>query len=190
MAFAASPRRWAAVEATLDPQRILTDAGERLVTLYATDDPDVIEAAVDMGPVAAIDAAGRLAPGRQRPDAPGAAISASATRTRSSLVDDVAVVDLLTLGKMVPDINLEIVEAGPEPHAITMRVHERGAGITEACGTGACASAWAATSWGLVRRARRRNHRAHGWRRCKGTFARSHERALSHWSVRRSSSVR
>jgi diaminopimelate epimerase len=31
-----------------------------------------------------------------------------------------------------------------------MRVHERGAGITAACGTGACASAWAAREWGLV----------------------------------------
>ena len=31
-----------------------------------------------------------------------------------------------------------------------MRVHERGAGITQACGTGACASAWAAVQWGLV----------------------------------------
>jgi diaminopimelate epimerase len=31
-----------------------------------------------------------------------------------------------------------------------MRVHERGAGITEACGTGACVSAWAASAWGLV----------------------------------------
>jgi diaminopimelate epimerase len=47
-------------------------------------------------------------------------------------------------------VNLEIVEPGDEPHAITMRVHERGAGITEACGTGACASAWAARAWGLV----------------------------------------
>ena len=46
--------------------------------------------------------------------------------------------------------NLEIVEAGPESNAITMRVHERGAGITQACGTGACASAWAANKWGLV----------------------------------------
>ena len=55
-----------------------------------------------------------------------------------------------TEGATVPDINLELVELGPEPHAITMRVHERGAGITEACGTGACASAWAALSWGLV----------------------------------------
>jgi diaminopimelate epimerase len=31
-----------------------------------------------------------------------------------------------------------------------MRVHERGAGITLACGSGACASAYAALSWGLV----------------------------------------
>ena len=31
-----------------------------------------------------------------------------------------------------------------------MRVHERGVGITKACGTGACASAWAASSWGLA----------------------------------------
>ena len=31
-----------------------------------------------------------------------------------------------------------------------MRVHERGAGITEACGTGACASAFAAVRWGLA----------------------------------------
>ncbi|HZY07640.1 MAG TPA: hypothetical protein VFE69_07845, partial [Ilumatobacteraceae bacterium] len=66
------------------------------------------------------------------------------------LVEDVAVVDLLSLGEMVPHINLEVVEAGPEPTAIRMRVHERGAGITAACGTGACASAWAASSWGLV----------------------------------------
>jgi diaminopimelate epimerase len=31
-----------------------------------------------------------------------------------------------------------------------MRVHERGSGITLACGSGACASAYAALSWGLV----------------------------------------
>jgi diaminopimelate epimerase len=31
-----------------------------------------------------------------------------------------------------------------------MRVHERGAGITRACGTGAAAAAWAASRWGLV----------------------------------------
>lgn len=53
-------------------------------------------------------------------------------------------------GRQVPDVNLEIVEPGPEAHGITMRVHERGAGITEACGSGACASAWAAAAWGLA----------------------------------------
>jgi diaminopimelate epimerase len=31
-----------------------------------------------------------------------------------------------------------------------MRVHERGAGITQACGTGAVAAAWAASRWGFV----------------------------------------
>ena len=65
-------------------------------------------------------------------------------------VDDVTAVDLLQLGRQVPGTNLEIVEPGPEPHVIRMRVHERGAGITEACGTGACASAYAARTWGLV----------------------------------------
>ena len=36
------------------------------------------------------------------------------------------------------------------PHAITLRVWERGAGITLACGTGACATAVAAIRLGLV----------------------------------------
>lgn len=65
-------------------------------------------------------------------------------------VEDVRAVNLLELGLKVPQINLEIIEPGPENNAITMRVHERGAGITRACGTGACASAWAAVQWGLV----------------------------------------
>ena len=65
-------------------------------------------------------------------------------------VEDIASVELAKLGVIVPDVNLEIIEPGPEPDAITMRVHERGAGITEACGTGACASAWAAVQWGLL----------------------------------------
>jgi diaminopimelate epimerase len=65
-------------------------------------------------------------------------------------VEDVSIVPLKELGEKVPQINLEIIEPGPEVNAITMRVHERGAGITQACGTGACASAWAAVQWGLV----------------------------------------
>ena len=133
----------------LAPQRILTDAGERLVTLYATEDPDVIEAAVDMGtvsPIAEPDDWHRIEADPLRP------VSHLSVGNPHAVVavDDVLLVDLLALGEKMPDINLELVEAGPEPHAITMRVHERGAGITEACGTGACASAWAAVSWGFV----------------------------------------
>jgi diaminopimelate epimerase len=60
------------------------------------------------------------------------------------------VVDLLSLGVKVAHVNLEIVEPGEHQHGIRMRVHERGAGITEACGTGACASAFAASRWGLA----------------------------------------
>jgi diaminopimelate epimerase len=133
----------------LAPQCILTDAGDRLVTLYATDDADVIEAAVDMGPVESIDAPGNWHRIGTDPLRPVSHLSVGNPHAVVG-VEDVAVVDLLTLGEIVPEINLELVELGPEPHAITMRVHERGAGITEACGTGACASAWAALSWGLV----------------------------------------
>ena len=133
----------------LMPQRILTDAGERLVTLYATEHPDVIEAAVDMGTVASIaepDDWHRIGIDPLRP------VSHLSVGNPHSVVavDDVSLVDLLALGEKLPEINLELVEPGPEPHAITMRVHERGAGITQACGTGACASAWAAVSWGFV----------------------------------------
>jgi diaminopimelate epimerase len=133
----------------LDPQRLVTDAGERIVTLYATEDADVIEAGVDMGPVSSIDEPDGWYLVGTDPLRPVRHLSVGNPHAVVA-VDDVAIVDLLALGGLVPDINLEVVHAGPEPHAITMRVHERGAGITEACGTGACASAWAAIAWGLV----------------------------------------
>jgi len=46
--------------------------------------------------------------------------------------------------------NIEYVEVNGE-HDLTMHVWERGEGITEACGTGACASAVAATLLGYVK---------------------------------------
>lgn len=132
-----------------EPQRILTGAGERVVTLSPTDDPTVIHAAVDMGDVMAIDAPADWHRIGADPMRPVSHVSLGNPHTVVG-VDDVAAVDLLALGQVVPYVNLEIVEPGPEAHAITMRVHERGAGITEACGSGACASAWAARQWGLV----------------------------------------
>ena len=46
-------------------------------------------------------------------------------------------------------INRELIEV-VDQSSIRLRVWERGAGITEACGTGACAAAWAAHRWDLV----------------------------------------
>lgn len=65
-------------------------------------------------------------------------------------VADVAAVDLERLGALIetdplfPDrINVNIVQVDG-PSALTMRTFERGVGLTQACGTGACASAVAA----------------------------------------------
>ncbi|MGF1599020.1 MAG: diaminopimelate epimerase [Acidimicrobiales bacterium] len=71
-----------------------------------------------------------------------------------ALVPAVADVDLATVGPAIesdyPDgVNVEVIELRGRD-SLSLRVWERGAGITEACGTGACAAVWAARTWGLV----------------------------------------
>ena len=139
----------AARRGDLDPLRIATDAGIRTVHLTATEDPATILAAVDMGEVTDLTAPSDWASLGVHPDRPVAHLGLGNPHTVVG-VDDVAAVDLVALGARLPDVNLEVVEPGPERNALTMRVHERGAGITEACGTGAAAAAWAAARWGLV----------------------------------------
>jgi diaminopimelate epimerase len=129
---------------------VSTDVGERAVTARADDSSArTLHASVDMGVV----------DDRREPDG-WAALGCHPDRPVVHLglgnphsvvgVDDVDEADLAALGALVPQVNLEVVAPGPETDAVTMRVHERGAGITEACGTGACASAVAARRWGLV----------------------------------------
>ena len=65
-------------------------------------------------------------------------------------VPDPAAVDLLALGTANPDVNVEVIAPGPEVDSLAFRVHERGAGITMACGTGSVAAAAAAHAWGIV----------------------------------------
>jgi diaminopimelate epimerase len=135
--------------------RILTDAGSREVTFVG--EPTVcgsalgttVDARVEMGEVGEAPEPDGWAALRCHPDRPVAHLDLGNPHSVVG-VDEVAVVDLAELGSKVPQINLEIIEPGPAPDAITMRVHERGAGITEACGTGASAAAYAARSWGLV----------------------------------------
>lgn len=73
-------------------------------------------------------------------------------------VDDVAAVDLAAVGPVLehhtlfPErTNVEIVQV-LSPDRLRMRVWERGAGITQACGTGACATLVAAARRGLSNR--------------------------------------
>lgn len=46
--------------------------------------------------------------------------------------------------------NVELVLAGAGPDLIEMRVIERGVGETSACGSGACAAAYATREWGIT----------------------------------------
>ena len=128
--------------------RLHTDAGVREVTVGEQDSTSVV-ATVDMGEVSTIDAPANWAAIGAHPDRPVVHVSVGNPHTVVG-VDDVDLVDIGQLGRQVPQVNLEIIAPGPGRNAITMRVHERGAGITQACGTGACASAWAALRWGLV----------------------------------------
>jgi len=129
---------------------VMTDAGERRVVVTPqANDPLTVDASVDMGPIGTLVEPSGWATLECDPMRPVMHISVGNPHSVVG-VEDVAVVPLKELGEKVPQINLEIIEPGPEVNAITMRVHERGAGITQACGTGACASAWAAVQWGLV----------------------------------------
>lgn len=129
---------------------VATDAGERRVVVTPqANDPLTVDASVDMGPIGTLQEPTGWATLECDPMRPVMHISVGNPHSVVG-VEDVEIVPLKELGEKVPQINLEIIEPGPEVNAITMRVHERGAGITQACGTGACASAWAAVQWGLV----------------------------------------
>lgn len=131
--------------------RVHTQAGVRGVDVLGPEAAGVLSLSVDMGTVADIAEPENWSAVGCHEDRPVRHVSLGNPHSVVG-VDDVSSVDLESLGKFVPDVNLEIVEPGPEFDAVTMRVHERGAGVTMACGTGACAVAEAAIAWGLVPR--------------------------------------
>jgi diaminopimelate epimerase len=129
--------------------RVDTPGGTRLVDIRPGPSPTTIMASVGLGDAVAIDPPRNWDALGCDPGRPVAHLSLGNPHAVVA-VDDVDDVDLQALGRLVPDVNLEIVAAGPERGSVTMRVHERGAGITEACGTGAGAAAYAAERWGLA----------------------------------------
>ena len=71
-----------------------------------------------------------------------------------ALVDDPDKYDIAHVGATVEadypaGLNVHLVSVEADG-TIELRVWERGAGVTEACGSGACAAGVAATRWGLV----------------------------------------
>jgi diaminopimelate epimerase len=145
--------------------RITTDGGERTVAIEPGPDTTTIVASVDMGP-----ALPGPDPGRPPAPADGSGftpeqLAAKPLRTRSLdlgnphlvlLVEDPSAVVVTAAGPMWEagydaGINVHAVALTPgEADALTMAIWERGAGATEACGTGATAAARAAHDWGLV----------------------------------------
>ena len=137
--------------------RVGTDAGVRTVSVESTDVPDVIQARVDMGPIS---------PGPHLESAEfvdylhnhGLADHFSTADVGNPHlvvgVHDVHQIDVARSGadlcRLAGGINVEFITPRPQGDGIDLRVWERGVGVTEACGTGACAAAHAARQWGLV----------------------------------------
>jgi len=142
---------WDAGWSASDVLRIATDAGIRMVHRIGEGRPGYLRASVDMGPVTVVAAAPEWVAGSVE-----AAAFVDAGNPHLVLLDpDVERVAVGERGPeieaMFPDgVNVEWVWPGPGPGELTMRVWERGAGETEACGTGSCAAVAAATAWGRI----------------------------------------
>lgn len=122
---------------------VATDAGLRRVEVRPTDDARTVDVRVDMGDVT---------------EAPAPDLGIEAKDVLGASVGNPHVVllfasrpqlDAAADGFAMTDRNVEFVLAGPGDGELTMRVVERGVGETLACGTGACAAAWAARRWGI-----------------------------------------
>jgi len=132
---------------------IETDGGVRDVEVFLDRDSDTYGVTVDMG---------QPGPGPDPYDRWGS-LGVAVERQVGvdignphlvAVVPDPEAVDLGAVGPAVeaayPDgINVELIRV-VDRSSISLRVWERGAGLTEACGSGACAAVWAANRWDLV----------------------------------------
>lgn len=128
-----------------------TDTGRRSVVVERTGHPDEVRATVAMGSA--------------RPGPPLPASVSELLVDRHATIDmgnphlvvlvaDPGAVDVVHQGSWLEQqfehgANVEFI-AAPARDELVLHVWERGAGITEACGTGACAAAHVAHAWGLV----------------------------------------
>ena len=137
---------------------VSTPAGVRHCTVHATDDPNTVVATVDMGVVcpgpdpnvdnlmAAVGSCVELVTRWETGDVGNLHVICQ--------VEDPEAIDLLIAGPAVEShfedgINVHFV-AVTGGNELTVRVWERGAGVTDACGTGATVAAYVFYRWGLV----------------------------------------
>jgi diaminopimelate epimerase len=131
---------------------VWTDAGLRTITVARTGELRVHRMTVDMGPAKV----GDDEPEWLDEDTLRAArVDIGNPHLVMHIADLDRSVDLEQRGEeineLVPGgINVELIASGPGEGELTMRVYERGVGLTLACGTGACASAAAAVAWELA----------------------------------------
>jgi diaminopimelate epimerase len=134
---------------------VSTDGGLRRLTVHDDADHRLAMVSVTMGPVGS----GPVVSGEVQ-ERMGSRRHATADLGNPHLVvvvDDLDAVDLEGEGpwlehRFPAGVNVEFIAVAPSPAAdtIELRVWERGAGVTEACGTGAVAAAHLAHQWGLV----------------------------------------
>lgn len=134
---------------------VITDAGKRTVRIEPTEDACVHRATVDMGVAKVLDEDADWMDGTVLRAARVDVGNPHLVVHVPELLDDD---DLAARGQRANDsvpggVNVELVTLGPQPDELMMQVYERGVGLTEACGTGACAAAAAAEQWGLTGRA-------------------------------------
>lgn len=138
-----------------------TPVGDRRIVVSAADSATVVQASVEMGPVHP----GIAVPADLLGQIDGAGASTDGIRPSSwstgdignphivFSVDDPSAIDLPAFGAAVESvlggINVHLI-APAGPNTISLRVWERGAGITEACGSGASVAAKLAVDQGLV----------------------------------------
>jgi diaminopimelate epimerase len=114
--------------------QVATVAGVRRVVVEPESAPGLRQVSVDMGPAQVTE------------HDLGALVDMG--NPHYVILDADGSLDLAMLGHAHPDLNVELIAI--RGGDIDLRVWERGVGATLACGTGSCAAAAAAVSWGLV----------------------------------------
>lgn len=134
---------------------VATDGGLRELVVHDDGDHRLAQVHVTMG---------HVGPGPDVPAAVAERLSDARHATADMgnphlvvLVADLGTVDLVGTGawleqQFAAGVNVEFIAVADAPDTIDLLVWERGAGVTEACGTGAVASAQLAHRWGLVGR--------------------------------------